>query len=137
MVYYHGVIQQIRKYCQALRDPALKLKWQQVRHELSEEYEQVKGIMGMLESFKVAFSPAHLEERPADPAVWPPPTHAEHRNPAAAPPAVRRPSSAVKPRGVAPGGRPQANAKTERHAARESRGQKVKEDKECQDRPVV
>jgi len=30
MVYYQGVIQQIRKYCQALRDPALKLKWQQV-----------------------------------------------------------------------------------------------------------
>jgi len=42
---------------------------------------------------------------------------------------MRRPSIAVKPRGVVPGGRPQANVKTERHAARESRGQKVKEDK--------
>ena len=31
MVYYEGVIQQIHKYCQSLRDPALKVKWQQVR----------------------------------------------------------------------------------------------------------
>ena len=31
MVYYQGVIQQIHKHGQALRDPALKVKWQQVR----------------------------------------------------------------------------------------------------------
>ena len=31
MVYYQGVIQQIHKHCQSLRDPALKMKWQQVR----------------------------------------------------------------------------------------------------------
>ncbi len=31
MVYYQGVIQQIHKHCQSLRDPALKVKWQQVR----------------------------------------------------------------------------------------------------------
>ena len=31
MVYYQGVIQQILKHCQALRDPALKVKWQKVR----------------------------------------------------------------------------------------------------------
>uniref|UniRef100_A0A8C5D3W1 Katanin p60 ATPase-containing subunit A1 n=1 Tax=Gadus morhua TaxID=8049 RepID=A0A8C5D3W1_GADMO len=85
MVYYEGVIQQIHKYCQSLRDPALKVKWQQVKHELSEEYEQVKGIVGTLESFKsekpVDFSAALPvpDERPQDPAVWPPPIPAEHR----------------------------------------------------------
>lgn len=31
MVYYQGVIQQIHKHCLSLRDPALKVKWQQVR----------------------------------------------------------------------------------------------------------
>lgn len=30
LVYYQGVIQQIQKHCQSLRDPALKVKWQQV-----------------------------------------------------------------------------------------------------------
>lgn len=30
MVYYQGVIQQIHKHCMSLRDPALKVKWQQV-----------------------------------------------------------------------------------------------------------
>uniref|UniRef100_A0A8C9VIV7 Katanin p60 ATPase-containing subunit A1 n=1 Tax=Scleropages formosus TaxID=113540 RepID=A0A8C9VIV7_SCLFO len=30
MVYYQGVVQQIHKHCQSLRDPALKVKWQQV-----------------------------------------------------------------------------------------------------------
>lgn len=116
VVYYQGVIQQIHKHCQSLRDPALKVRWQQVspptptptpttkplttvvsqtgtligssvceqvRQELMEEYEQVKAIMGTLESFK-AEKPIDIlapqqEERPQDPAVWPPPTPAEHR----------------------------------------------------------
>lgn len=30
IVYYQGVIQQIHKHCQSLRDPALKAKWLQV-----------------------------------------------------------------------------------------------------------
>ncbi|XP_059895513.1 katanin p60 ATPase-containing subunit A-like 1 [Gadus macrocephalus] len=129
MVYYEGVIQQIHKYCQSLRDPALKVKWQQVKQELSEEYEQVKGIVGTLESFKsekpVDFSAALPDERPQDPAVWPPPTPAEHRNPAA----VRRPSSGVKPRAAAPSGRGPVNPKSERQASRENRGHKAKDDK--------
>lgn len=29
-VYYQGVLQQIHKHCQSLRDPALKVKWHQV-----------------------------------------------------------------------------------------------------------
>lgn len=54
-----------------------------MRQELLEEYEQVKGIVGTLESFKVDkpadFPVPQSEEGPRDPAVWPPPTPAEHR----------------------------------------------------------
>uniref|UniRef100_A0A8C3AEK6 Katanin catalytic subunit A1 n=1 Tax=Cyclopterus lumpus TaxID=8103 RepID=A0A8C3AEK6_CYCLU len=136
VVYYQGVIQQIHKHCQSLRDPALKAKWHQVRQELAEEYEQVKGIMGTLESFR-SEKPADVlapqwEERPEDPAVWPPPTPAEHR--------LKRPNSAVKQqrkdspslqhRGAAgPGGRGQANSKPDRQASRDARGTKAKDDK--------
>lgn len=117
-VYYQGVLQQIHKHCQSLRDPALKVQWQQVtphrsvremskpcvvfnaslfpcwrctfplcceqvRTELTEEYKQVKAIVAALESFKSAkprdnLDP-QLEERPEDPAVWPPPIPSEHR----------------------------------------------------------
>ncbi|KAK9538074.1 hypothetical protein VZT92_005632 [Zoarces viviparus] len=132
IVYYQGVIQQICKHCQSLRDPALKVKWQQLRQELTEECEQVKGIMGTLEGFKLE-KPADVlapqwEERPKDPAVWPPPTPAEHRNPIA----VKRPNSAAKQqrkdspglqhRGAGPGGRPKADRQG-------SRGTKAKDDK--------
>uniref|UniRef100_A0A671M0L4 Katanin p60 ATPase-containing subunit A1 n=1 Tax=Sinocyclocheilus anshuiensis TaxID=1608454 RepID=A0A671M0L4_9TELE len=83
MVYYQGVMQQIHKHCQSLRDPALKVKWQQVRQELAEEYEQVKSLVNTLESFKVDkpvdFPNPLPEESPRDPSVWPPPTPAEHR----------------------------------------------------------
>lgn len=55
----------------------------QVRQELTEEYEQVKAIMGTLESFKsekpVDILAPQSEERPEDPTVWPPPVPAEHR----------------------------------------------------------
>uniref|UniRef100_A0A8C1JH45 Katanin p60 ATPase-containing subunit A1 n=2 Tax=Cyprinus carpio TaxID=7962 RepID=A0A8C1JH45_CYPCA len=82
MVYYQGVIQQIHKHCQSLRDPALKVKWQQVRQELAEEYEQVKSLVNTLESFKVDkpvdFPNPLPEESPREPDVWPPPTPAEH-----------------------------------------------------------
>ncbi|XP_036965976.1 katanin p60 ATPase-containing subunit A-like 1 [Acanthopagrus latus] len=139
IVYYQGVIQQIHKHCQSLRDPALKVKWQQVRQELTEEYEQVKGIMGTLESFKsekpVDILAPQSEERPEDPAVWPPPIPAEHRNPVA----VKRPNSAVKQqrkespglqhRGAGPGGRGQANPKADRPGIRDARGTKAKDDK--------
>ena len=58
----------------------------QVRQELTEEYEQVKGIIGTLESLKSEkpndiFAPLapQSDDRPEDPAVWPPPIPAEHR----------------------------------------------------------
>uniref|UniRef100_A0A2K6G4P7 Multifunctional fusion protein n=1 Tax=Propithecus coquereli TaxID=379532 RepID=A0A2K6G4P7_PROCO len=97
MVYYQGVIQQIQRHCQSVRDPAIKGKWQQVRQELLEEYEQVKSIVSTLESFKIDKPPdfpVSCQDEPfRDPAVWPPPVPAEHR----APPQIRRPSREVRP----------------------------------------
>ncbi|XP_010183652.1 PREDICTED: katanin p60 ATPase-containing subunit A-like 1 [Mesitornis unicolor] len=132
MVYYQGVIQQIQRHCQSIRDPAIKGKWQQVRQELVEEYEQVKSIVNTLESFKME-RPADIpvssqDESFRDPAVWPPPVPAEHR----APPQTKRPSREVKPlRKDSPGlqprgpvGRAHAVAKGEKPAGsreRESR----------------
>uniref|UniRef100_A0A673CPH9 Katanin catalytic subunit A1 n=1 Tax=Sphaeramia orbicularis TaxID=375764 RepID=A0A673CPH9_9TELE len=131
IVYYQGVIQQIHKHCQSLRDPALKVKWQQVRQELTEEYEQVKGIMGTLESFKsekpVDILTPQLEEKVEDPAVWPPPTPAEHRYVSKQSPlpvlkahfsAVKqqqkKDSPAMQHRGAGPVSRGQGNPKSER-----------------------
>ncbi|XP_073439265.1 katanin p60 ATPase-containing subunit A-like 1 [Dendrobates tinctorius] len=96
MVYYQGVIQQIQKHFQNIRDPVVKVKWQQVCQDLVEEYEQVKTIVSTLESFKIEKPddfPVALQDEPVkDPAVWPPPVPAEHR----APPQVRRPNRDVK-----------------------------------------
>uniref|UniRef100_A0A8C9Y309 Katanin p60 subunit A-like 1 n=1 Tax=Sander lucioperca TaxID=283035 RepID=A0A8C9Y309_SANLU len=135
IVYYQGVIQQIHKHCQSLRDPAIKVKWQQVRQELTEEYEQVKGIMGTLESFKserpVDILAPQSEERPEDPAVWPPPTPAEHRlkRPNSAARQHRKDSPGLQHRGAGPGGRGQANPKPDRPGLRDARGTKAKDDK--------
>lgn len=137
MVYYQGVIQQIHKHCQSLRDPALKVKWQQVRQELAEEYEQVKSLVNTLESFKVDkpvdFPNPLPEESPRDPAVWPPPTPAEHRGPVQ----VKKPIPVSKPqRKESPGmqhrglvGRGQPNVKSERPNTRDGRGNKAKDEK--------
>ncbi|RVE58304.1 hypothetical protein OJAV_G00207820 [Oryzias javanicus] len=138
VVYYQGVLQQIHKHCQSLRDPALKVKWHQVKQVLAEECEQVKGIMGTLDKFKSekptdVFVP-HPEDLPEDPTVWPPPIPAEHRNPVV----VKRPTSAAKQqrkdspglqRGAAPGGRGPTNPKAEQPASKEARSSKAKENK--------
>lgn len=86
MVYYQGVIQQIQKHTHLIRDPALKVKWLQVRQELVEEYEQVKSIVNTLESFRVEkpttdFSAPQQDEPSRDPSIWPPPIPVEHRTP--------------------------------------------------------
>uniref|UniRef100_A0A8C9WQD4 Katanin p60 ATPase-containing subunit A1 n=1 Tax=Scleropages formosus TaxID=113540 RepID=A0A8C9WQD4_SCLFO len=137
MVYYQGVVQQIHKHCQSLRDPALKVKWQQVRQQLVEEHDQVKGIISTLESFKVDkpmdFPTPQPEESPADPTVWPPPIPAEHR----APGQVKRPNTGVKSqRKESPGlqhrggvGRTQPNPKADKAGPRDAKGVKTKEEK--------
>lgn len=57
--------------------------WIQIKQELVEEYEQVKSIIKTLESFKmdkpVDLPSSRPEDYMRDPAVWPPPTPAEHR----------------------------------------------------------
>ncbi|KAM9469324.1 katanin p60 ATPase-containing subunit A-like 1 [Clarias gariepinus] len=139
MVYYQGVLQQIQKHCQSVRDPALKVKWQLVRQELVEEYEQVQLIVTTLESFKMDKPVDPPSNRPEDytkdPDVWPPPTPAEHRPPAQ----VKRPNTAVKVQrkdGPAmqhqhrgPTGKGQPNPKSDRVFVRDSRNPKVKEEK--------
>ncbi|XP_072333065.1 katanin p60 ATPase-containing subunit A-like 1 isoform X2 [Scyliorhinus torazame] len=91
MVYYQGVIQQIQKHSQSIRDPALK-----VRQDLVQEYEQVKGIVNTLENFRVEKPPTDFsalqDECSKDPSVWPPPIPVEHRAPL-----MKRPNREVKP----------------------------------------
>nr|XP_056714887.1 katanin p60 ATPase-containing subunit A-like 1 [Euleptes europaea] len=133
MVYYQGVIQQIQRHCQSIRDPALKGKWQQVRQELLEEYEQVKIIVNTLESFKIDrptdIPVSYQDESFRDPSVWPPPVPAEHR----APPQIKRPNREVKPlRRESPGlqrgpvGRAQPISKNEKPASSREREAKAK-----------
>ncbi|XP_039179547.1 katanin p60 ATPase-containing subunit A-like 1 isoform X1 [Crotalus tigris] len=132
MVYYQGVIQQIQRHCQSIRDPTLRSKWQQIRQELLEEFEQVKSIVNTLESFKIDkptdIPVSYQDEHFRDPIVWPPPVPAEHR----VPPQIKRPNREVKPlRRELPGlqrgpvGRAQPISKNEKSASsreRESRG---------------
>ncbi|XP_033002324.1 katanin p60 ATPase-containing subunit A-like 1 [Lacerta agilis] len=133
MVYYQGVIQQIQRHCQSIRDPSLKGKWQQVRQELLEEYEQVKSIVNTLESFKIDkptdIPISYQDENFRDPTVWPPPVPAEHR----APPQIKRPNREVKPlRRESPGlqrgpvGRAQPFSKNEKPASSRERESKTK-----------
>uniref|UniRef100_A0A8C5WF95 Multifunctional fusion protein n=1 Tax=Leptobrachium leishanense TaxID=445787 RepID=A0A8C5WF95_9ANUR len=142
MVYYQGVIQQIQKHFQTIRDPVVKVKWQQVCQELVEEYEQVKVIVNTLESFKIVkpaeFPVAFQDEPVKDPGVWPPPVPAEHR----APPQVRRPNRDLKPlRKESQGGQPVGRAhpiskndkpsnreKDVRARVREDKGRKPQQD---------
>ncbi|XP_018103187.1 katanin p60 ATPase-containing subunit A-like 1 isoform X1 [Xenopus laevis] len=135
MVYYQGVIQQIQKHFQTIRDPVMKVKWQQVCQELVEEYEQVKTIVSTLESFKIGkpaeFPVAGAEESVKDPAVWPPPVPAEHRAPQVRRPnrevkPVRKESPAVQPHG--PVGRAQPISKSDRPSNRDVRA-RGKDDK--------
>ncbi|XP_077392093.1 katanin p60 ATPase-containing subunit A-like 1 isoform X2 [Festucalex cinctus] len=133
-VYYQGVLQQINKHCQTLKDPALKVRWQQVKQELTEEWEQIKSIVAVLEAFKtlkpVTVPVPQSGGSAEDLAAWPPPTPAEHKNPVA----IKRPSSGVKQqkkdspglhhRGEGHEGRGQAKSKAERPGARDARSMK-------------
>ncbi|XP_076466674.1 katanin p60 ATPase-containing subunit A1-like [Babylonia areolata] len=92
-VYYQGVLQQIHKLMSSVRDPSSKQRWQKVKQEISDEFEQVKDISKILSSFKSDNSRSYQsydsynsyddysrhEEPTRDPDVWPPPTPAEHR----------------------------------------------------------
>ncbi|KAK7108200.1 katanin p60 ATPase-containing subunit A1-like isoform X1 [Littorina saxatilis] len=92
-VYYQGVLQQIHRLLTSVRDPSSKQRWQKVKQEISDEFEQVKDISKILSSFKSDNSKSYQsyesynsyddysrhEEPTRDPDVWPPPTPVEHR----------------------------------------------------------
>nr|XP_009862197.1 LOW QUALITY PROTEIN: katanin p60 ATPase-containing subunit A1-like [Ciona intestinalis] len=117
LVYYQGVLQQIQKHLQTLRDAETRSLWQGVRQDLAQECEYVKDITATLASFKVDgnyMAPSQrgggsaFEEPTRDPDVWPPPTPAEP--PQRAPVNKRNP-----PRGI--NARPSPNQAPDRRAA--------------------
>lgn len=92
LVYYQGVIQQIKRLLETIREPERKRSWIQAREQLSQEYEQVKEICDTLASFKSSTprpadhdysnmlrNYAVHEEPTRDPDVWPPPTPVEYK----------------------------------------------------------
>uniref|UniRef100_A0A672ME32 Katanin p60 ATPase-containing subunit A1 n=1 Tax=Sinocyclocheilus grahami TaxID=75366 RepID=A0A672ME32_SINGR len=122
MVYYQGVMQQIHKHCQSLRDPALKVKWQQV---LAKEYSGV-GTVYVISKFQTSavFLPSLSPGSP-------------RKHPGEGPVQVKKPITVSKPqRKESPGmqhrgplGRGQPNIKSERPNTRDGRGNKAKDEK--------
>lgn len=93
LVYYQGVLQEIQHYIGSLKEPLRRQRWQEVRAEMVQEYEQVKDIVKTLASFKIDSFPLQVYEEPTrDPDVWPAPTPAENRHS----PAIFRPVDAGK-----------------------------------------
>ncbi|MBN3271007.1 KTNA1 protein, partial [Polyodon spathula] len=69
IVYYQGVLEQMRKYLFSVKDPLLQQKWQQVWQEINEENKHVKEIMATLDGFKVESTPAKPLSQDGD--IWP------------------------------------------------------------------
>lgn len=125
LVYYQGVVQQIQKLMSQIKDPVRKQKWQQVRQEISQEYEHVKDISQTLANFKkdtVHYGGprrSHEEEPTRDPDVWPPPTPVERDNRPVKPvprPMVRRNDD------NSPSVRPSVGGQNKRQGAGQDRG---------------
>ena len=51
-VYYQGVIQQIHRLLGSIIDSNRKAKWQQVQHQIVQEFEKVKATSKALQFFK-------------------------------------------------------------------------------------
>ena len=52
-VYYQGVVQQIHRLLSSIVDTSRKAKWQQVQHQIVQEFEKVKATSSTLQLFKV------------------------------------------------------------------------------------
>uniref|UniRef100_T1JGH2 Katanin p60 ATPase-containing subunit A1 n=1 Tax=Strigamia maritima TaxID=126957 RepID=T1JGH2_STRMM len=96
-VYYQGVVQQIHRLLNTIKDSTRKQRWQQVQQQVAAEYEHVRDVITTLQMFKGdnqfdrpintrmsyeeptrdTWLPMPLQVR--DPDVWPPPTAAEHK----------------------------------------------------------
>ena len=53
VVYYQGVVQQIHKLLTSIVDSSRKAKWQQMQHQIVQEFEKVKATSSTLQLFKV------------------------------------------------------------------------------------
>ncbi|XP_033228142.1 katanin p60 ATPase-containing subunit A-like 1 isoform X2 [Belonocnema kinseyi] len=77
-VYYQGVVQQIHRLLASIVDVTRKAKWQQVQHQIVQEFEKVKATSNTLQLFKVDSHTERLlgtsclsyEEPTRDPALW-------------------------------------------------------------------
>ncbi|XP_001601295.1 katanin p60 ATPase-containing subunit A-like 1 [Nasonia vitripennis] len=52
-VYYQGVVQQIHRLLSSIVDTSRKAKWQQVQHQIVQEFERVKATSSTIQLFKV------------------------------------------------------------------------------------
>ncbi|ELU18277.1 hypothetical protein CAPTEDRAFT_148248 [Capitella teleta] len=117
-VYYQGVLQQIQKMLLTIKDDARKQKWQQMRQDIAQEFENVKDINSTLSSFKsdhparpmVTRDDTHYDEPTRDKDVWPPPTPVDHKPS----PPLRGGVRAAAPRRADP---PRGNARPSGHKA--------------------
>uniref|UniRef100_UPI003AAF2D52 katanin p60 ATPase-containing subunit A1 isoform X2 n=1 Tax=Centroberyx gerrardi TaxID=166262 RepID=UPI003AAF2D52 len=57
-VFYHGVLEQIKKYVYTVRDSSFQQRWQQLWQEISDENKHVQEIMSTLESFQLDTAPS-------------------------------------------------------------------------------
>ncbi|XP_011498638.1 PREDICTED: katanin p60 ATPase-containing subunit A-like 1 [Ceratosolen solmsi marchali] len=119
-VYYQGVVQQIHRLLSSIVDGTRKAKWQQVQHQIVQEFEKVKATSSTLQLFKVDTHSERLigtsclpYEEPArdsalwscgssgnwvptlprDPDVWPPLSPTEQKNSKLQPRSQQKPAS--------------------------------------------
>ncbi|KAM3861157.1 katanin p60 ATPase-containing subunit A1-like [Diretmus argenteus] len=57
-VFYHGVLEQIKKYVYTVRDSSFQQRWQQLWQEIGEENKHVQEIMSTLERFQLDTAPS-------------------------------------------------------------------------------
>ncbi|KAI5614785.1 katanin p60 ATPase-containing subunit A1, partial [Silurus asotus] len=78
VVYYQGVLEQIRKYLLSVRDASVQQKWQQVWQEINEENKHVRDIMTTLESFQLDIAPTKPSSFSQENDIMP--VQVEHRS---------------------------------------------------------
>uniref|UniRef100_A0AAQ4NX14 Katanin p60 ATPase-containing subunit A1 n=1 Tax=Gasterosteus aculeatus aculeatus TaxID=481459 RepID=A0AAQ4NX14_GASAC len=115
-VYYQGVVQQIHKHCQSLRDPALKARWQQVSWSSPAQVTRVTRGGRCVSHYQPRLRLYSCVCRNVVPV----------KRPNSAAKQQRKESPGLQHKGAGPGGRGQANQKPDRHGPR---GTKAKEDK--------
>lgn len=93
-IYYESLQQQLRRLITGITDRERKTVWRKVSEEISREYETVKSIKRLVDSFKQgtinnvasheqidSLASNQNENSAYDPDVWPPPTPIERAQP--------------------------------------------------------